>query len=577
MCDIMVDMTMTSSKDTLFKEALRQHRLNEYVGAERCYRKLLEDDRINGGLWHLLAILYAQQRRYQEAIPLFESALALQKNATIYNNLAKSYHALGQSEQAIRMYKKALCQKADYAVAHCGLADVYLKNAQYKKASQHYQKAISIRRGYGDAYYGMALVALKEQNLQSAMAYLQETLALRANYGPAHTQLAQLYFQEGRYEKAARHYQERLSSEPQHAISLLGLGATFIKQGKLESGIEQLKESIQVDPQLVEAYQNLATVYLDMGQYQFSLKYTLLIYQKQPTVENRFQLGLVYMMMERHREAIENFQAILLEDSQHFNAHMNLGTVYLKLRKYPKAIKHYKQALRLRPTDQQIAYLLQALEQKSEKTCPERAPLIYVKNLFDQYAPYFDQHLNQYLHYDVPQQLEKLVEQDVMPKITSDHISILDLGCGTGLCGERLVKFSNNLMGIDISERMIDIAKKKKIYHQLVSDDILSFTTEKSDWDLLIAGDTLPYFGNLMHIFKLASQLTHSKGFFAFTIEKAGKSPYQLQQTARYAHHHSYIETLANDHKWSILCYQSIVSRYHHNSPINGSLYLLQR
>jgi ubiquinone/menaquinone biosynthesis C-methylase UbiE len=38
---------------------------------------------------------------------------------------------------------------------------------------------------------------------------------------------------------------------------------------------------------------------------------------------------------------------------------------------------------------------------------------------------------------------------------------ILDLGCGTGLCGAWFTDYSARLVGVDLSPKMIEVAKKK--------------------------------------------------------------------------------------------------------------------
>lgn len=558
------------------KQALRLHRLGELVGAKQAYCAILQHDPKDVDAHHLLGILHAQQCDYQAAIPSFKTALHLSPNAAMHYNLGNSYRALGVLEKALQHYAKALHLDPTYALAHCALGDLLFKQEQYDKATRYYKQAISHQRGCAEAYYGLGRLAITQKDWASAIGYLERTLVLRENDGAAHTQLAHVYFKKEKYDKAAEHYKKRLTLEPKHTSTLLGLGACLVKQGHFEAGIKRLKQCIQYQGHYTEVYENLLAAYRALGDDRSALKYALWLYQTAPNLENRFQLGLVYMMIDQHSEALDHFRAILRETPNHLNAHMNMGTIYLKQRVYAKAILHYQKAYQLDPSNQQLPYVLHALKQTPNKALPTRAPVAYIKPLFDQYAPYFEQHLMEYLHYTVPKRIGTMVSEQIMPTFLEKKLRILDLGCGTGLCGESLVAYAECLTGVDVSEKMLARAKQKKIYHQLVIDDILCFLAQKGDWHLLIAGDTLPYFGDLNLIFKKSRKVIQEKGFFVFTIEKTSEKMYQLQQTARYAHHPTYIEQLADRYQWSTVACEDIVCREQHQKPIQGYLYALQ-
>ena len=89
---------------------------------------------------------------------------------------------------------------------------------------------------------------------------------------------------------------------------------------------------------------------------------------------------------------------------------------------------------------------------------PATLPRPSLSDLFDRYAPDFDEMLVNTLKYQVPQQIADAVaaarlDADAKP------IDILDLGCGTGLCGKLLKPIANRLCGVDLSTGMIEKAK----------------------------------------------------------------------------------------------------------------------
>jgi SAM-dependent methyltransferase len=79
-----------------------------------------------------------------------------------------------------------------------------------------------------------------------------------------------------------------------------------------------------------------------------------------------------------------------------------------------------------------------------------------VKNNFIEYAPYYD-YFNTGKNYTE----ESLYVDDLIKKFKPGAEDILDIGCGTGLHAIELAKQKYNVVGIDISKVMIDIANTK--------------------------------------------------------------------------------------------------------------------
>ena len=72
-------------------------------------------------------------------------------------------------------------------------------------------------------------------------------------------------------------------------------------------------------------------------------------------------------------------------------------------------------------------------------------------------------------------------------KYVKKNSSIIDLGCGTGLVGEKLKKAGfMNIDGLDCNEKMIEISKKKLIYNNMFYSFLEDFTPRKK-YDAAIA------------------------------------------------------------------------------------------
>ncbi len=160
----------------------------------------------------------------------------------------------------------------------------------------------------------------------------------------------------------------------------------------------------------------------------------------------------------------------------------------------------------------------------------------YVKRLFDQHAPDFDQALVERLDYRGPDILKDAVETVASRPLRFG--SVLDLGCGTGLCGVAFRPYCGQLVGVDVSPGMIEQARAKGIYDELVAAELLDYlgTAAGTQHQLVLAADVFVYCSDLAPIAAAVARVLASQGQFAFTVESHGGTGVLLQESLRYAH-----------------------------------------
>jgi predicted TPR repeat methyltransferase len=153
---------------------------------------------------------------------------------------------------------------------------------------------------------------------------------------------------------------------------------------------------------------------------------------------------------------------------------------------------------------------------------------------------------------------------------------VLDLGCGTGLAGVSLKNDNIELYGVDLSEKMINEARKKCVYKKLYCQDIKSFLDEKdiNEFDVVIMMDVASYMGDLKEI------LYRLKGKEVwFSIEKAQDDidkDYYLTSRGRYKHKLSYIYKLKDEIKFFKIKEFDLVLRNEADSQVMGYLIMLK-
>lgn len=214
---------------------------------------------------------------------------------------------------------------------------------------------------------------------------------------------------------------------------------------------------------------------------------------------------------------------------------------------------------------------------------PDQPSTLYVAQLFDDYADRFDKALVEKLGYTVPEKLAALIADHTAEARFSN---VIDLGCGTGLFGERIRDKADRLEGFDLSANMLAKAEGKGCYDLLAQAD-LSLPPETSGLfselqdhraDLVSAADVLMYLGSLDSVFVIALQLLISQGLFAFSVEDAdAQDDFVLRPSLRYAHSETYVGGLCKRFGLEILATSKTTIRNDGGKPVLGILFLTRR
>jgi len=141
-----------------------------------------------------------------------------------------------------------------------------------------------------------------------------------------------------------------------------------------------------------------------------------------------------------------------------------------------------------------------------------------VTYLFDHYADQFDSHLLEQLNYRAPAVIVAQIAEIL--EVPAARLDILDAGCGTGLCAPLLRPYARHLTGVDLSPRMLDKARERGGYDELVVAELTAFLAgQQSAYDLIVSADTLVYFGALDAVLHAVTAALRPGGWLAFTAE----------------------------------------------------------
>lgn len=284
-----------------------------------------------------------------------------------------------------------------------------------------------------------------------------------------------------------------------------------------------------------------------------------------PAADRRVDFALMLFAEGDHKAAAEILLGALeLVPGWALGWHQ-LGEIYEAVGDMGAAVQAWATALALDPEDHAGTTLKLALAGAGEAI--RTMPPAFVEALFDQYANAFDVSLVQKLGYRIPDLLLAAI------KATGRETFELaaDLGCGTGLMGERLRPIVRRLVGFDISAEMLKKARAKSVYDRLVKADLQALVPDGPQADLITAADVFMYVGALEKVMATASSMVAPGGLFAFSVEKnTGAEDLVLQSSRRYAHSESYVRASLEAHGFSVVSLETETIRMDRGEPVFG-------
>ncbi len=460
------------------------------------------------------------------------------KNPTLLYKIARAYEERGDINQALLHYRAALHEAPDYIDAHLSLGKLMLKTNQLNAAITQFNNVRSLHPKHPSICFYLGVTYLMKEQLDNAK----------------------------------RAFEAMLNQNPEHPDTLTNLGVIALKQDKPQEAITRFTEALAFDETHENARNNLAATFIHHNRFENArTHYAVLLEHAPENIEYLYNAGVAEMALGHLDEAGHHFQKVLVQNPNHHATLVNLASIASRLEQTHTAHAYLKRAHKADPSDSSSQFMLDALTQ--EKAQREASPE-YSKNLFDNYALYYEQHMVKALEYRVPQHIARLLHR-LQPKTVA---RALDLGCGTGLSGVVLRDASHHLTGVDLSGSMLNLARDKAIYDELIEEDIITFLKQTpKQYDIITAADVLPYLGSLDAFIKHVKASLTTSGLLLLTHEISQESDWHLQKTARFAHHPDYIKRLARAHDLTIVHQDTIVARKHHDNDLLVMCYALQR
>jgi predicted TPR repeat methyltransferase len=373
------------------------------------------------------------------------------------------------------------------------------------------------------------------------------------------------HFENSRLEPARICFERCQALTPGRPSVLGNLGVTLFHLRQWEAAISVLGQATTADPSLAEAWTCLGLANEAQGQWQAAaeaLERALALSPRQ--VRLWLSLGDVSLRLGNVERALQAVDRALQEDPGSAPAWSERGNLMRELQQFEEAARCFTNAIAFGGDPELNGYYLASVRDGDTPTTPPRR---YVEALFDNYAADFQSHLVEKLGY---RGFEVLLQPLLNTGKRYGHV--LDLGCGTGLCGSLIAPQADAIDGVDVSSAMLQQARKLGVYRDLIHADLgefLAVTALRSN--LILAADVFIYVGALAAVFRSVRRVLEPGGCLAFTVELAKEGrDLQLLPSLRYAHSEAYIRRLADEARFTGVRMLEAPIRLDQTTPIMG-------
>jgi predicted TPR repeat methyltransferase len=430
----------------------------------------------------------------------------------------------------------------DAGVTELSLGDALIAAVQYhrlgniEEAEILYRRILDIAPDQPDALNFLAILMLHRGRVSESLELMQKSIAIAPQHGERHNNLGNVLLAAERIDDAVAAYRQAIALAPGHAAAYNNLGIIYRAQGRHDEAEKAYQRALEIDPHHVEAHTNYGIFLYARGDLKGALEHHAIACELRP-----------------HDRAAKKYLALI---------HATLGD-------FEAAAAIYRKWIDDDPDDPTPKHLLAAV---TGLDVPSRAAESYIESTFDIFADSFDAKLAK-LAYRAPQLVTDAVgKAGLAPE---KRLTVLDAGCGTGLCGPLLAPYAARMEGVDLSARMLEQARARGVYDDVTKEDLTAFMLGRRDaYDLIVSADTLVYFGELEPPIRAAAGALRAGGHLVFTVEfaEAADAPlgYRINPHGRYSHTQEYVARTLADAGFVELDIATDVLRKEALEPVKG-------
>jgi predicted TPR repeat methyltransferase len=529
--------------DAHYAQAVHHFQAGQIAEAERACEAALASMPRHFGALHLLGVLAIRTGRNDVAAEAFGRAIAVNdQDPDCHFGRGRALAALHRLEEAAHHLMRAIALNPMFVNGMIGLGNVRKEQGDLEAAAALYRQALALKPDEPMAHYNLANVLVKQGHPDEAIGAYRAALAAGARSPDAFNGLAAALEGQGLVDDALATYRQALALHPHHSDLLNNLGNLYWRRGDLDQAAAHHRRALAAQPHSLPALNNLGSVLVQQGepaQATECLEQALALKPDHPDTQVNLCAALYALSLAERERAVANARRLMAA--------------------YPDSV-----------------LLQRGLSGIVGEAVDETQNSGYARAVFDHFANSFDSTLTN-LGY-TPRAIVQALALDESGAL----LDVLDAGCGTGLCGPLCKPVARRLVGVDVSSRMLDKARARAIYDELVAADVTDFMQgHPGEFDLIVSGDVLPYLGGVASMLAAAHAGLRPNGRLAFSAEsldaEGNPEGYRLFPSGRFKHSKAYLEKALREAGFSLTTITATTIRREAGRDVAGWIVIGQK
>jgi len=361
----------------LFFNANKEKILGNLNNAADLFADVIRKDGSNHAAMYELANIYAQQKKYNDALFFIRSAYHIDPKNEWYALLfSEILQKTGKFEEAAQVMEQLVKDYPDRVDYYFELISTQIFAGKFNDAIKTLDKVESKTGVNKDLTQQKERLYMQLGKTDKAIAEVQKLIDANPKDVHGYTMLAELYQNVGQKEKALETYNKVLEIDPENAYIHLSLADFYRSNGEKEKSIEELKKAfsnknLDVDTkvQILASYYALIELHPELREQAITM--CKLLMEAHPDDARVHAIYGDFLAQDKQYEKArdENREALKL-GSKEFVVTAKIIQLDLQLMDYDAAINESDEAMNTFP-DQPQVYLFSGIAQMQKKKYKE--------------------------------------------------------------------------------------------------------------------------------------------------------------------------------------------------------------